>query len=64
MSSAVTEWGPIRLLRNDRGRFSDVTGELDAAAATGMRTGLLLRPGNRPAEPGPHPTLTDFRSLV
>ncbi|HEY4572702.1 MAG TPA: acireductone synthase, partial [Thermoanaerobaculia bacterium] len=32
--------------------LSDVTPELDAASRAGYRTGLLVRPGNRPAEPG------------
>ena len=44
--------------------LSDVTAELDAARAARMRTGLSLRPGNRPTDPGPHPTLRDFRALT
>lgn len=44
--------------------LSDVGGELDAAAAAGMRTGMLLRPGNRPEDPGPHPTYRSFTDLL
>lgn len=44
--------------------LSDVRGELDAAAAAGLRTGLLVRPGNRPAEPGEHPVHTSFSELA
>lgn len=44
--------------------LSDVRGELDAAAAAGMRTGLLVRPGNRPADPGPHTVHTSFEDLT
>jgi enolase-phosphatase E1 len=40
--------------------LSDVREELDAAAAAGMQTGLLVRPGNRPAEPGRHAVYGDF----
>jgi enolase-phosphatase E1 len=40
--------------------LSDVTAELDAAARAGYRTGLLVRPGNRPAEAGEHPTYESF----
>ncbi|HEV7785212.1 MAG TPA: acireductone synthase [Thermoanaerobaculia bacterium] len=40
--------------------LSDVREELDAAAAAGMRTGLLVRPGNHPAEPGGHAVYGDF----
>jgi enolase-phosphatase E1 len=40
--------------------LSDVREELDAAVAAGMRTGMLVRPGNRPAEPGGHPVYRDF----
>jgi enolase-phosphatase E1 len=43
--------------------LSDVRGEL-AAAAAGLSTGLLLRPGNRPAEAGPHPSYTSFAGLA
>jgi enolase-phosphatase E1 len=43
--------------------LSDVREELDAAAAAGMRTGLLVRPGNRPAEPGPHVVYREFGEL-
>jgi hypothetical protein len=28
-----------------------------------MRTGLMLRPGNAPAVPGPHRTHADFDNL-
>lgn len=44
--------------------LSDVRGELDAAARAGMRTGLLVRPGNRPADPGAHPVHSSFEELV
>jgi enolase-phosphatase E1 len=44
--------------------LTDVRGELDAAAAAGLRTGLLVRPGNRPADPGPHATCTSFEELA
>jgi enolase-phosphatase E1 len=44
--------------------LSDVRGELDAAREVGLRTGLLLRPGNRLADPGPHPSHTSFAELA
>lgn len=44
--------------------LSDVRGELDAAAAAGLRTGLLVRPGNRPEDPGPHAAYTSFEELA
>ncbi len=44
--------------------LSDVTGELDAARAAGLRTGLLLRPGNKPAEANGHPVYRSFAELV
>jgi enolase-phosphatase E1 len=44
--------------------LSDVRSELDAASAAGLRTGLLLRPGNRPVDPGPHPSHTSFEELT
>lgn len=44
--------------------LSDVRGELDAASEAGFKTGLLLRPGNRPADPGPHPSHTSFVELA
>ena len=41
--------------------LSDVKQELDAAAAAGMRTGLVVRPGNAPVTAGHgHPVVTDF----
>ena len=43
--------------------LSDVPEELDAAAAAGLRTGMLVRPGNRPAEPGSHAVYRDFTEL-
>jgi enolase-phosphatase E1 len=43
--------------------LSDVREELDAAAGAGMRTGMLVRPGNRPAEPGGHPVYRDFGEI-
>lgn len=44
--------------------LSDVRGELDAAAEAGMRTGMLVRPGNRPADPGGHEVYTSFETLA
>ncbi len=44
--------------------LSDVREELDAAAAAGMRTGLMVRPGNRPAEAGEHEVYRDFGELM
>lgn len=44
--------------------LSDVTAELDAAREAGMRTGLLIRPGNRPAEPNGHPEHRSFAELT
>jgi enolase-phosphatase E1 len=43
--------------------LSDVTGELDAAREAGMRTGLLVRPGNRPAEANGHAVYGSFAEL-
>jgi enolase-phosphatase E1 len=43
--------------------LSDVTAELDAAARAGCRTGLLVRPGNRPAVAGEHPVYTSFAEI-
>lgn len=43
--------------------LSDVVAELDAAREAGMRTGFLVRPGNRPAEPGGHATYRSFAEL-
>ncbi len=43
--------------------LSDVREELDAASAAGMRTGLLVRPGNRPAEAGGHDVYGNFSEL-
>jgi len=43
--------------------LSDVTPELDAASKAGYRTGLLVRPGNRPAEPGLHPVYGSFGEI-
>jgi enolase-phosphatase E1 len=44
--------------------LSDHTGELDAAVAAGMQTGLLIRPGNAPVKPGTHPTYRNFAELA
>lgn len=44
--------------------LSDVVEELDAAREAGMRTGLFLRPGNKPADPGGHPTYSTFAELT
>ncbi|HEV8582997.1 MAG TPA: acireductone synthase [Thermoanaerobaculia bacterium] len=43
--------------------LSDVREELDAAAAAGMRTGLVVRPGNKPTEAGGHASYRDFNEL-
>lgn len=42
---------------------SDVTAELDAAAAAGLKTLLLVRPGNKPTPPGAHPTAQTLESV-
>jgi len=44
--------------------LSDVTAELDAAREAGMRTGLFIRPGNRPAEENGHAVHRSFAELV
>jgi enolase-phosphatase E1 len=44
--------------------LSDVREELDAAADVGMRTGLVVRPGNRPAEPRKQAVVRDFGELL
>jgi enolase-phosphatase E1 len=44
--------------------LSDVRGELDAAAGAGMRTGMVVRPGNRAEAAGGHAVYTDFTALV
>ncbi|HEY0780928.1 MAG TPA: acireductone synthase [Thermoanaerobaculia bacterium] len=44
--------------------LSDVVAELDAAAAAGMRTGLLVRPGNKPAPPSEHRVYTRFDEIA
>ncbi len=43
--------------------LSDVPAELDAAREAGWQTGLLRRPGNPPAEAGPHPAYDSFEAL-
>lgn len=43
--------------------LSDIVEELNAAREAGLRTGLLLRPGNKPVEPGGHPTYHSFDEL-
>lgn len=43
--------------------LSDVTEELDAAAAAGMRTTLLCRPPARCTGIGDHPCATDFTAI-
>ena len=43
---------------------SDVTDELDAAAASGFQTLLCVRPGNHPQSPSSnHPTITTFDEI-
>jgi len=43
--------------------ISDVTQELDAAAAAGMKTALSIRPGNHPQPPSNHPSIVSFDEL-
>ena len=43
--------------------LSDVTAELDAARDAGLQTGLLLRPGNKPAEANGHQVYRSFAEL-
>jgi enolase-phosphatase E1 len=44
--------------------LSDVLAEVDAAAAAGMRTGLVVRPGNAPVVgQHSHPVLADFGQI-
>ena len=42
---------------------SDVVAELDAAAAAGMRTALMVRPGNPPSTGTAHPIITSFDDI-
>jgi enolase-phosphatase E1 len=44
--------------------LSDVVEELNAAREAGLRTGLFLRPGNKPAEPDGHPAYRSFAELA
>lgn len=44
--------------------LSDVVAELDAAAAAGLVTGMLKRPGNVPEEHGGHATYGTFDELL
>jgi enolase-phosphatase E1 len=44
--------------------LSDIREELDAAREAGMATGLVRRPGNRPAEAGGHAVYESFAELV
>jgi enolase-phosphatase E1 len=50
---------PARLLF-----LSDLRAELDAAREAGLSTGMLARPGNPPADAGPHPVFADFTALI
>ncbi|MFN0069027.1 MAG: acireductone synthase [Limisphaerales bacterium] len=43
--------------------LSDVTEELDAARIAGLATGLVIRPGNRPAPDHGHPRLGSFAEV-
>jgi enolase-phosphatase E1 len=44
--------------------LSDVVPELDAAAATGLRTAFVVRPGNPPMpDKHPHPVVTNFTQI-
>lgn len=42
---------------------SDIPAELDAAARAGLETCLTVRPGNAPADAGPHLCIHDFSAL-
>jgi enolase-phosphatase E1 len=44
--------------------LSDVVGELDAAAAAGYATGLVVRPGNPPQAAGAHSIYRSFDELL
>jgi enolase-phosphatase E1 len=44
--------------------LTDVRAELDAAAEAGLRTVMLVRPGNRPEAPGPHAVHSSFEKLA
>lgn len=44
--------------------LSDVTAELDAAREAGMRTGLVIRPGNAEDAPNGHATLTSLADVA
>jgi len=55
------DWG---LLPREILFLSDVREELDAAAGAGMRTGFVVRPGNRVVEPGGHAVYEDFTALA
>jgi len=43
--------------------LSDVVGELDAAAEAGCGTTLVIRPGNKPVGPHPHPSIGSFEEI-
>lgn len=43
--------------------ISDVTAELDAAAAAGFETVLCVRPGNPSQSPGAHPVIQSFDQI-
>jgi len=46
--------------------LSDIVGELDAARAAGMQTGLVVRPGNTPNQTSngqPHPTIDSLTEI-
>jgi enolase-phosphatase E1 len=43
--------------------LSDVVTELDAAAKAGYKTGLLVRPGNKPTEPAEHAVYRSFAEI-
>lgn len=44
--------------------LSDIVEELDAAEQAGMKTALVIRPGNKPATPGHHhPQITSFDEI-
>lgn len=45
--------------------LSDVLEELQAAWQAGIRTGLVIRPGNKPvADSGPHPVYHSFSEII
>ena len=44
--------------------LTDIVAEAEAAAAAGLQTAVLMRPGNAPQPAHPFPTLADFSKLL